>query len=93
MAEQTGLEQLDALINRLIGADQAGEEIAPFDVARELGQIKADLLAMPTVQRSAEDQRHFRCEACGTISHGDSTPGRCGRCGGPKFINVDIEPR
>jgi rubrerythrin len=35
--------------------------------------------------------RHFRCESCGTISHGEATPTRCARCGSKKFVNVDIE--
>ncbi len=91
MAGETGLERLDALMNRLIGNDQTGEEIDPFDIARELGEIRSLLMAMPTVHRSADDLRHFRCEACGTITHGLVTPARCGRCGKPKFINVDIE--
>lgn len=91
MAEQTGLERLDALINRLIESDQTGDEIHPFDVARELGEIRALLMATPTVHRSEEDQRHFRCESCGTISHGETAPMRCARCGKPKFINVDID--
>jgi rubrerythrin len=91
IAETTGIEQLDALINRLIEADQSGTEIDPFDVARELGEIRSSLMATPTVHRSAEDMRHFRCESCGTITHGDATPGRCARCGSKKFVNVDIE--
>ena len=91
IAETTGIEQLDALINRLIGADQAGTEIDPFDVARELGEIRSLLMAMPTVHRGAEDLRHFRCESCGTISHGQATPQKCARCGSTKFVNVDIE--
>ncbi len=92
MVDATGLQRFDALINRLIESDQAGEEIAPFDVARELGEIRSLLMAMPTVHRSAADQRHFRCEACGTILHGDDPPARCVRCGGSKFVNVDIGP-
>ena len=60
-------------------------------IARELGEIRALLMAMPTVHRTADDLRHFRCEACGTISHGLVPPARCARCGKPKFINVDIE--
>jgi rubrerythrin len=92
MAEATGLQRLDALINRLIENDQTGEEIDPFDVARELGEIRALLMAMPTVHRSEADLRHFRCEACGTISHGEVAPARCARCGQPRFINVDIAP-
>lgn len=90
MAGQTGLERLDALINRLIEADQTGDEIALFDLAKELGDIRADLMAMPTVHRGESDMRHFRCESCGTISHGEAEPARCARCGASKFINVDI---
>ena len=91
MGEPTSLERLDALMNSLIEADQTGTEIDPLDVARELGEVRSLLMAMPTVHRSADDQRHFRCEACGTISHGDAPPARCARCGKSKLINVDIE--
>lgn len=91
MTEPTGLQRLDALMNTLIETDQTGAEIDPLDVARELGEIRSLLMAMPTVHRSADDQRHFRCEGCGTISHGDTPPARCARCGTSKFINVDIE--
>lgn len=90
MDEPTGLERLDALINRLIESDQTGDEIDPFDVARELGEIRSMLMAMPTVHRTAEDLRHFRCESCGTISHGEGPPARCARCGKSAFVNVDI---
>jgi rubrerythrin len=65
--------------------------VHPFDVARELGEIRAALMAMPTVHREAADQRHFRCERCGTITHGETTPERCARCGHATFVNVDIE--
>jgi len=91
MNEPTGLQQLDDLINRLIEKDQTGDEIDPLDVAHELGRIRAQLMAMPTVHRTDEDERHFRCESCGTISHGDTAPARCRRCGGKQFINVDID--
>ena len=90
MTELTGLQHLDTLMNRLIEKDQTGEEIDPLDVARELGEIRSQLMGMPTVQRSADDLRHFRCEACGTIMHGEALPARCGRCGKTKLINVDI---
>jgi len=92
MEEPNGLERLDGLMNRLIEADQTGDEIDPLDVARELGEIRSLLMAMPTVHRSADDLRHFRCEACGTISHGGAPPERCARCGRSTLINVDIEP-
>jgi rubrerythrin len=91
MSDATGVGRLDALINRLIESDQTGTEIDPFDVARELGEIRGELMAMPTVHRGAEDLRHFRCEACGTIMHGDTSPARCARCGKSKLVNVDIE--
>jgi len=91
MAEETGSQRLDSLMNRLIETDQTGEEIDPLDIARELGEIRSLLMAMPTVHRSADDLRHFRCEECGTISHGVVPPARCARCGKLKFINVDIE--
>jgi rubrerythrin len=91
MTEPTGLQQLDELINRLIEKDQTGDEIDPLDVAHELGRIRAQIMGMPTVHRSDQDERHFRCEACGTISHGDVAPARCARCSKTKFINVDID--
>jgi rubrerythrin len=92
VSDETGLQRLDALMNRLIESDQTAEEIDPFDVARELGEIRQLMMAMPTVHRSAEDLRHFRCEACGTITHGEHQPATCARCGKTKFVNVDIEP-
>lgn len=91
MTEQSGIQRLDALINRLIEVDQTGGEIAPFDVAKELGEIRSLLIAAPTVHRGSEDLRHYRCESCATIMHGDGAPARCARCGSPKFVNVDIE--
>lgn len=91
MAETTGLERLDTLINRLIETDQTGNEIDPFDVARELGEIRNQLIAMPTVHRTEADLRHYRCESCFTITHGESAPARCARCGHPKLTNVDID--
>ncbi len=90
--ENGGFQRLDALINRLIESDQTGEELSSFDLARELGEIRSLLMAMPTVQRGAGDLRHFRCDACGTIVHGEAPPARCARCGKTKLINVDIGP-
>lgn len=87
----SGFERLDALMNRLIETDQTGDEMDPLEVAKELGEVRSELMAMPTVHRAAEDQRHFRCEACGTIMHGDALPARCARCGKTTLLNVDIE--
>jgi rubrerythrin len=91
MAELKGIQRLDALIDRLIDTDQAGQEIEPMEVAHQLGEIRSELMAMPTVHRSEDDQRHYRCEACGTITHGDASPARCARCGKNRFVNVDID--
>jgi len=85
------LVRLDALMNRLIEADQTGSGIDPLPLASELGQIRQLLAEAPAVVRARGGQRHFRCEACGTISHGDAEPGRCPTCGGRKFFAADIE--
>ena len=85
------LEQLDALMNRLVGADQTGAGIDPLRVASELGQIRQLLAEAPAVIRAKGGQKHFRCEACGTVVHGADAPARCPTCGGTKFFAADIE--
>lgn len=85
------LERLDALMNRLVEADQTGSGIEPLRVASELGQIRQLLAEAPAVIRAKGGQKHFRCEACGTISHGTQEPERCATCGGQKFFAADIE--
>lgn len=85
------LEQLDALMNRLVEADQTGAGIDPLRVASELGQIRQLLAEAPAVIRAKGGQRHFRCEACGTVVHGADAPARCPTCGGTKFFAADIE--
>jgi hypothetical protein len=85
------LERLDALMNRLVEADQTGSGIDPLRVAGELGQIRQLLAEAPAVVRAKGGQKHFRCEACGTISHGERQPERCPTCGGRKFFAADIE--
>jgi len=45
----------------------------------------------PAVVRAKGGQKHFRCEACGTISHGEKQPEKCPTCGGRKFFAADID--
>jgi hypothetical protein len=85
------LTRLDALMNRLVEADQTGSGIDPLRIAGELGQIRQLLAEAPAVVRAKGGQKHFRCEACGTISHGAAQPEKCPTCGGTKFFAADIE--
>ena len=85
------LERLDALMNSLVEADQTGSGIDPLHVAGELGKIRQLLLEGPAVIPAKGGQKHFRCEACGTITHGAEAPERCQNCGGRKFFAADIE--
>src|SRR5438552_10181086 len=85
------LARLDALMNRLVEADQTGTGIDPLRIASELGQIRQLLAEAPAVVRAKGGQKHFRCEACGTISHGERQPEKCPTCGGRKFFAADIE--
>ncbi len=85
------IERLDALMNRLIEADQTGSGIEPLEVAAELGAIRELVLAGRAVLRVEGGQQHFRCERCGTISHGQGAPVTCSECGNTKFFAADIE--
>ncbi len=85
------LERLDALMNSLVDADQTGSGIDPLRVAGELGKIRQLLLEGPAVIPAKGGQKHYRCEACGTITHGALAPERCQNCGGRKFFAADIE--
>jgi len=85
------LARLDALMNRLVEADQTGAGIEPLRVANELGAIRHRAGESPTVIPAKGGQRHFRCESCGTVSHGAAAPARCPTCGGTKFFSADIE--
>ena len=85
------LVRLDALMNRLVEADQTGAGIDPLRIASELGQIRQLLAEAPAVVRAKGGQKHFRCEACGTISHGEREPERCPTCGGRTFFAADLE--
>lgn len=85
------LERLDALMNSLVEADQTGSGMDPLRVAGELGKIRQLLAQSPMVIPAKGGQKHFRCEACGTVSHGSAAPTRCPTCGGKKFFSADIE--
>ncbi|MBI3522293.1 MAG: hypothetical protein HY071_04235 [Chloroflexi bacterium] len=86
------IERLDKLMQRLIEADQSGAGIEPLKVANELGRIRQVMMQAPVVlPRGDGGTHHWRCEACGTITHGDAAPARCPECGRPKFFAADIE--
>ena len=85
------IQRLDDVMRRLIEADQTGAGMEPLELAEELGRIRAMLLETPAVLPRSGGQRHFRCEACGTITHGDAMPARCPECGGRKFFKADLE--
>jgi rubrerythrin len=89
---QTTLERLDALMNRLVEADQTGNQLDPQAIAKELGEIRASLMrGRAVVPRAAGGQHHFRCETCGTIVHGAAPPARCPTCGKTSFFQADLE--
>lgn len=85
------LARIDALMNSLVEADQTGAGIEPLRVAGELGEIRQLLAESPAIVRAKGGQKHFRCEACGTVVHGSEPPERCQTCGGRKFFAADIE--
>ena len=85
------MERLDALTQHLIEADQTGAGLEPLAVSQELGRIRQLMAESPAVVRSQGDQKHFRCEQCGTITHGDRAPTGCKTCGGTKFFSADLE--
>ncbi|HEV8229468.1 MAG TPA: hypothetical protein VGQ86_05880 [Candidatus Limnocylindria bacterium] len=85
------MQRLDELTQQLIEADQTGSGLEPLTVARELGDIRQLLAQAPAVIPATGGRKHFRCEACGTITHGDSAPARCATCGGTTFFSADLE--
>jgi rubrerythrin len=88
---QEALRRLDALTQQLIEADQSGAGMEPIAVAHELGRIRQLLAQAPAVIPAAGGQRHFRCESCGTITHGAAPPSKCAQCGGKTFFSADLE--
>ena len=87
---QDTLARLDALMNRLIESDQTGNEIEPLAIANELGTIRAALMTAPAVVPRSGGERHFRCDACGTIVHGSAAPTECPRCHKTVFHPADL---
>lgn len=86
------LDDLDALMNRLIEADQTGAGMDPLDVARDLGRIRHLLAEAPAVlPRSSGGEPHWRCERCGTIAHASRQPDACPKCGHRTLFKADIE--
>ena len=85
------VERLDALMRKLIEADQTGVGFEPLKVADELGAIRQIMFRAPTVRRAEGGQRHFRCDSCGTILHGAQAPETCPDCGGRTFYEADLE--
>ena len=89
---QTTLERLDALMNRLVEADQTGNQLDPQSIAKELGEIRASLMrGRAVVPRAKGGERHFRCETCGTIVHGAKAPNECPTCHQTSFFEADLE--
>lgn len=87
------LESLDALVQRLIEADQTASGIEPLEVARELGRVRQLITESPAVlPRSSGGEPHWRCESCGTITHATTMPAACPGCGHRKLFRADIQP-
>ena len=95
MNEQFGAndanQRIDALIQELIEADQRGSGLEPLKVAHELGEIKQALARRKTVRPRPGGEGHWRCEACGTITHASAKPQLCQECKGTKLWPADLE--
>ena len=84
-------QRIDDLIQRLIEADQRGSEIEPMALAHELGEIKQLAARGKTIVPRPGGEGHWRCEACGTITHARAKPDRCPQCGAPQLWPADLE--
>ena len=84
------IKRLDGVMTQLIQADQTGEGMEPLELAHELGRIRAIMLEAPAVVPRADGQQHYRCEACGTITHAKAKPGKCPQCGGTTLWPADL---
>ncbi len=82
--------RIDELIQRLIEADQKGTGIEPMKVAHELGEVKLALARRRTILPRPGGEGHWRCEACGTISHATAKPDRCPACGSKGLWSADL---
>lgn len=83
-------KRIDDLIQRLIEADQRGSGIEPMTLAHELGDIKMLLARRKTVRPRPGGEGHWRCEACGTITHASGKPDRCPECGAATLWAADL---
>ena len=89
---QDAIAKLDELMRRLVEADQTGKGMEPLRLAEELGAIRAGLMrGRAVVPRAKGGERHFRCEACGTIVHGNAPPAACPTCRKTVFYEADLE--
>ncbi|MDP9245457.1 MAG: hypothetical protein M3O64_02290 [Chloroflexota bacterium] len=83
-------KRLDDIIQRLIEADQRGSGIEPMKLAHELGELKLVAARRKTVRPRPGGEGHWRCEACGTITHASAKPGRCPECGAEQLWPADL---
>lgn len=89
---QDAIAKLDELMRRLVEADQTGKGMEPLRLAEELGAIRAGLMrGRSVVPRAKGGERHFRCDACGTIVHGSAAPAACPTCRKTVFYEADLE--
>lgn len=84
-------QRIDAMIESLIEADQRGSGIEPMKLAHELGEIKMLLARRKTILPRPGGEGHWRCEACGTITHAKAKPDRCPQCNGTQLWLADLE--
>lgn len=79
-------------MRRLVESGQTGRGIEALRIADELGAIRAELMSgRAVIPRANGGERHFRCDACGTIVHGATPPPNCPTCQKAKFYEADLE--
>lgn len=88
---QEPLARLDDLMRRLVESDQTGKPLETLAIADELGKIRLAMMQGRAVVPRQGGERHFRCDACGTIVHGANAPSACPTCGKTKFYPADLE--
>ena len=88
---QEPLARLDDLMRKLIESDQTGSPMETLAIANELGRIRLALMQGRAVLPREGGERHFRCDACGTIVHGTRAPAACPTCGKSKFYAADLD--
>ncbi|HEX9495943.1 MAG TPA: hypothetical protein VGA38_09310 [Candidatus Limnocylindria bacterium] len=82
--------RLDAIIQGLIEADQRGSGMEPIKLAHELGELKLLLARRRTIRPRPGGEGHWRCEACGTITHASAKPAKCPECGATQLWPADL---